>query len=170
MNYPSCVAGKTSKREWGSLMIFSSNVPRAPVKYTRNWNTSAFRQILTDDFCVSFSDSQRYERDGETAFLACVCLWVKGVVDSFWLRDLWRSTSMSHMNHPQLGSLILPFASSAKTSIVECGVVVRWCSSHTLWKSKRSFTSTSVTFYNFPAIHKSRSGCSQWLLPWFVLN
>lgn len=81
-----------------------------------------------------------------------------------------KSTSMSHMSHPQLGSLILPFASSAKTSRVECGALVRCCSSHPLWKSTRSFTSTSANFYNFPAIHKSRNGCSQWLLPCFVLN
>lgn len=39
VNCPSCVAGKTSKREWGSSTIFFSNVPRAPVKYTRSWNT-----------------------------------------------------------------------------------------------------------------------------------
>lgn len=96
-------------------------------------------------------------------WLVCASGWEEWLI-LFGLETCEEGTGMSHMNHPQLGSLILSFASSAKTSIVEYGVAVRCGSSQPLWQSTRSFTSTCATFYNFPAIHKSRSRCSQWLL------
>lgn len=156
MNCPSCVAGKTSKREWDSSMIFFLKCSQSPCKNTLETGTP----VLWVWFLCFLLRLWEIWTWWENSFLACVCLWMRGVVDSLWLRDLWRSTSVSHMNHLQLGSLILPFASSAKTSIVECGVVVGCGSSHPLWKSTRSFTSTNTTFYNFPSIHKRRNGCS----------
>lgn len=97
--------------------------------------------------------------------LVCASGWEEWLI-RFGSETCEEDTSMSHMSHPQLGSLILS-ASSAKTRIVEYGFAVRCGSSQPLWETTRSFTSTCAASYNFPAIHKSRRGCSQWLLFWF---
>lgn len=138
----------------------------APLWNSRNWNTCG---LLSNGYLkgMIFASPPQTFRGmhmiGNVHFwFVCASGWEEWLI-LFGSETCEEDTSMSHMNHPQLGSLILS-ASSAKTRIVEYGFAVRCGSSKPLWESTRTFTSTCAASYNFPGIHKSRRGCSQWLL------